>query len=95
MKPLDFSLEEMRELLTVGYRLAGGIEDETERDMALGRPSMYNAVAEGRIERLQGEFRTATAFVDAPAPGRGALRSKPSAPMSSSGCRVPAEDRIA
>lgn len=65
MKPLSFSLDEMRDLLAVRDRLAGGIDDETERDMTLGRLSMYIAVAEGRIESLQGELRTATAFVDA------------------------------
>jgi len=65
MKPLGFSLEEMRDLLAVCDRLAGGIDDETDRDMTLGRLSMYTAVAEGRVERLQEELRTATAFVDA------------------------------
>lgn len=65
MKPLGFSLDEMRDLLAVRDRLVAGIDDETERDMTLGRLSMYTAVAEGRVERLQGELRTATAFVDA------------------------------
>lgn len=65
MKPLGFTLEEMRDLLDVRKRLADGVQDETERDMTLGRLCMYTAVAEGRIECLQEELRAATALVEA------------------------------
>ena len=65
MKPLGFTLEEMSDLLEVRSRLTENVQDETERDMTIGRLCMYTAVAEGRIECLQDELRTATAFVEA------------------------------
>ncbi|MFN2606295.1 MAG: MerR family transcriptional regulator [Acidimicrobiales bacterium] len=65
MKPLGFTLEEMRDLLEVRDRLAEGMTDESERDRAMGRLSMYAALARERVERLQEELRIANDFVDA------------------------------
>ncbi len=65
MKPLGFPLAEMRDSLEVGDRLNGGMQDETDRDITLDRLHMYIGLAEGRIQCLQEELRTATASVDA------------------------------
>lgn len=64
MKPLGFTLEEMRDLLDVRDRLGRGVDDESERGTAQGRLSMYAGLAEERVERLQEELRIARDFAD-------------------------------
>lgn len=65
MKPLGFTLEEMRDLLEVRDRLTSGVDEESERDSALGRLKMYAALAQERVERLEEELRIASQFAEA------------------------------
>lgn len=58
MKPLDFSLEEMRNLLELRYRLAEGVEDD-ERALLVERLSMYATAAESRCEKLRQQLESA------------------------------------
>jgi len=64
MKPLEFSLEEMADLLRVRDRLAQGVEDETSRRELLDRLAMFAAAAEERCERLRDQLRFAEGFAD-------------------------------
>ena len=59
MKPLDFSLEEMRDLLELRDRLAAGVTDEGERSDLQQRLSMYAAAADQRCEVLRGQLASA------------------------------------
>jgi len=59
MKPLGFTLEEMRDLLEVRDRLAAGVDDEDEQASLLERLKMYATAAEERCERLEDELRMA------------------------------------
>lgn len=62
MKPLEFSLEEMRELLELRDRLAehgGGRHDSTA---LLERLAMFAAAAEARCERLREQLAAAETF---------------------------------
>lgn len=61
MKPLDFTLEEMRDLLDARERLAREV-DEEERAELLGKLSMYAAAADSRCQRLRGELAAAEAM---------------------------------
>ena len=61
MKPLDFTLEEMRDLLDVRARLAGGIS-ESERHHLLERLRSYAAAAESRCEKLREQVAAAEAM---------------------------------
>ena len=63
MKPLEFSLEEMRELLQARDRLAAGV-DEPQRHALLRRVAMFAATAEERCERLREELQSAQAMAD-------------------------------
>lgn len=58
MKPLDFSLEEMRDLLDVRDRLAQDLMGE-EREQLIGRLGMYAAVAHTRCEALRAQLESA------------------------------------
>ncbi|MDP9386825.1 MAG: MerR family transcriptional regulator [Actinomycetota bacterium] len=58
MKPLDFTLEEMRDLLHVRDRLAEGVDDD-ERGPLLDRLAMYAAAAETRCEKLREQLEAA------------------------------------
>lgn len=58
MKPLDFTLEEMRDLLQVRDRLADGAGDD-ERGALLDRLGMYAAAAETRCEKLREQLEVA------------------------------------
>lgn len=61
MKPLDFSLEEMRDLLELRERVEAG-----ERDPALvDRLTMYAALASERCERLRLQLEQAERFARA------------------------------
>lgn len=58
MKPLDFSLEDMRSLLETRDRLGGGV-DEDERAELVERLAMYAAAAEARCEKLRDQLTSA------------------------------------
>jgi DNA-binding transcriptional MerR regulator len=63
MKPLDFSLEEMRELLGVVDRLAEATElPDEERTRLRERLNAYHQVAEARCERLRAQLMAAEDF---------------------------------
>ncbi|MDQ4068393.1 MAG: MerR family transcriptional regulator [Actinomycetota bacterium] len=64
MKPLGFSLEEVRDLLEVRDRLAAGVDDGDDQAALLERLGMYAHVAEERCERLQLELQMAEALVE-------------------------------
>lgn len=64
MKPLGFSLEEMRDLLQVRDRLAAGVDDADVRTALLQRLGMFARVAEERCERLQLELQMAEALAE-------------------------------
>lgn len=61
MKPLDFSLEDMRELLSVVDSLDAGAEGE-ERDELLVRLSTMEAAARERVATLRSQLRVAEEF---------------------------------
>ena len=61
MKPLDFTLEEMRELLGVRDRLDLPAVGE-EREYLLERLAMFAAAAEARCERLREQLEIAESF---------------------------------
>lgn len=59
MKPLDFSLEEMRQLLDARDQLAADTTDDATREEMLGRMAMFAELAEGRCTRLRDELDAA------------------------------------
>lgn len=59
MKPLDFSLDEMRDLLEVRDRLADGVDDDDERSNLQERLAMYAAAADQRCEVLRSQLASA------------------------------------
>lgn len=59
MKPLDFTLEEMRDLLDVRDRLAAAPGDEGDRAQLRERLAMYAAAAETRCEKLRDQLQAA------------------------------------
>lgn len=61
MKPLDFTLDEMREVLSIRDRLDAGVSDD-ERRQLLERLAMYAAAGEQRCERLREQLGIAEAF---------------------------------
>ena len=61
MKPLEFTLEEMRDLLDARDRLAEELEEE-ERAELLNKLSMYAAAADSRCQKLRGELAAAEAM---------------------------------
>ncbi len=61
MKPLDFSLEEMRELLEARDRLAEDPDDD-QRGALVDKLSMYAAAAESRCQKLRDELEAAEAM---------------------------------
>ncbi len=64
MKPLDFSLDEMRDLLELRERLAGGVAGEDERSQLQQRLAMYAAAADQRCEVLRRQLASAVAMAD-------------------------------
>lgn len=58
MKPLDFTLEEMRDLLGARDRLASAVED-AERAELIDCVAMYATAAEARCERLREQLDAA------------------------------------
>lgn len=63
MKPLEFSLEEMREVLEVRDRLAEGAIGDDDRSELLERLAMFVAAAKQRCERLREQLDGAEALV--------------------------------
>ena len=63
MKPLEFSLEEMRELLQARDRLAAGV-DGRQRHALLERVAMFADAAEERCARLHDQLQAAQAMAD-------------------------------
>lgn len=65
MKPLGFSLDEMRDLLGVLDRL-DGVDDAgptpQEREALLERLAMFRVAADARTEALRGQLRIAESF---------------------------------
>jgi DNA-binding transcriptional MerR regulator len=59
LKPLDFSLEQMRELLATTDALAADCgTDEAATEDLLGRVAMYQAAASSRIEALRAQIQS-------------------------------------
>ena len=62
MKPLGFSLDEMRDLLEVLDRLDGPELGASEQDVLLERLSMYRVAADARTDALRAQLRIAESF---------------------------------
>ena len=61
MKPLDFTLEEMRDLLDARERLARSVDDG-ERKRLTDRLALYADAAETRCEKLREQLQSAQAM---------------------------------
>lgn len=59
MKPLDFTLDEMRQLLEAQDNLADSALDEATRDELVERIAMFAALAEQRCTRLREQLDAA------------------------------------
>ncbi len=59
MKPLELTVEEMRDLLTTRDRLAAPTTTETERPALLDRLSVFAALADERCQRLRDQVEAA------------------------------------
>lgn len=59
MKPLDFTLDEMRQLLDARDRLAAGVADDRERSELLERVAMFATLAEERCSQLRSQLESA------------------------------------
>lgn len=77
MKPLDLTIEEMRDLLVTRDRLDDPSTPDRDRDALVDRLSMFATLAEERCERLRDHVaaaetisRTLRAELDAAAPRR-------------------------
>ncbi|MDP9021808.1 MAG: MerR family transcriptional regulator, partial [Actinomycetota bacterium] len=64
MKPLGFTLDEMRDLLEVRRRLWFDDLDADERAQATDRLAMYADAASAKCEELRGKLQAAEAFVE-------------------------------
>ncbi|NLU68410.1 MerR family transcriptional regulator [Streptomyces sp. HNM0574] len=62
MKPLDFSLDEMRDLLEITDRLGSPGEDEAAREGLRERLDAYREVADARCEKLRSRLAAAEDF---------------------------------
>ncbi len=62
MKPLDFSLEEMRDVLAVLDGLEGEAASPEERESLLGRLEMWREAAGARVETLRAKLEQAEGF---------------------------------
>lgn len=59
MKPLEFTLDEMRALLDARDRLSAGIDDDTERERVVDQLAMFAAAADERCEMLRDQLDAA------------------------------------
>jgi len=62
MKPLDFTLEEMRDLLTTVDQLAAASATSAERAALSERLAMYRELADERVEALRNQLVNAELF---------------------------------
>ncbi|WP_432524950.1 MerR family transcriptional regulator [Kineococcus sp. SYSU DK006] len=62
MKPLDFSLDEMRELLSVLDALDGRVPSETPREELFAKLDDFRAAADARVEKLRERLMMAEEF---------------------------------
>ena len=62
MKPLDFSLEEMKDLLGILDALEGGAPSDSAREQLVGRLDMYRAAAKARVDALRDQLEVAEGF---------------------------------
>ncbi len=62
MKPLDFSLEEMREVLGILDKLEDGSLSSAQRAELLERLQMYREAAQARVRALQDQLEVAESF---------------------------------
>ena len=62
MKPLEFSLEEMRDLLEVLDALSVADLSASSRKELLDRLSLYREIADSRIERMRSQLESAEGF---------------------------------
>jgi MerR family copper efflux transcriptional regulator len=63
MKPLEFTLDEMRDLLAILDALTPGRGTAAQRSELRDRLAMYSSVAEQRIDALRSQLDTAQEFV--------------------------------
>jgi DNA-binding transcriptional MerR regulator len=64
MKPLDFSLDQMRELLEARDLLDEGVSDDEARGALLERIAMYAAIAEERCSQLRAQLQVAESMAE-------------------------------
>lgn len=64
MKPLDFSLDEMRDLIEVRDRLASPRLSERTRTQLVERLRTYRSLVEHKLDTLEQRVQTAHAFHD-------------------------------
>ncbi len=62
MKPLEFTLDEIRDLLQVLNALAAPDLTATARNDLLDRLSLYREIADSRIDRLRSQLQSAESF---------------------------------
>ncbi|MDB1090075.1 MerR family transcriptional regulator [Streptomyces sp. ACA25] len=62
MKPLDFSLDEMRELLAITDRLTAEDAGTEEQEQLREQLSGFHRIAEARCEKLRAQLRSAEDF---------------------------------
>lgn len=62
MKPLDFSLEEMRDVLETLDALGANAASSAEHDRCVDRLKMYREAAEARVVALKEQLATAEGF---------------------------------
>lgn len=93
MKPLDFSLQEMADLLTLLDDLRVAPVDAPGRAELEGRLEMYRSIAEQRIATLRMQLESAVALIEelsVQAPGLGPSRRPSFESQSQSGATPPA-----
>ena len=73
MKPLDFTLEEMRDLLTTVDQLDDPATPAAQRSALAERLVMYRELADQRVEALRTQLTTAELFAQSLA-DRGSAR---------------------
>lgn len=78
MKPLDFSIDEIRELLSVLDQLEAGPAGRQQTQQLIDRLSLYREIAEQRIAALCAQLESAQAFA-------ADLRAREQSPQQSSG----------
>jgi DNA-binding transcriptional MerR regulator len=62
MKPLDFSLEEMKDVLSVLDQLDAGDPRSVEHHTLVGRLEMYHAATNARVSALREQLEVAETF---------------------------------